>query len=729
MTLPIVALAAAAFGVVLASMAIGAHEVDRIALDRQRATIEQAIDQHGLALARELRVQSVWNEGYENVHAHNLAWMHRFYGTYLKQLLGYDRVYVLSGDNEPIFGFVADDAGGDHSYSEIAPGLTDLVAAARNRDAKLPADNVLNTEIALGNGLVAPHRAVVDVRAIDGRPATVVISTIVPDHTPPDTLEAKPYLLVAVQVLDREFITQIGTNFGFGKLQWITGPAAAGYDTEVVKTFSDATVGTLEWRSDRPGIEFMRRATPGLLLALLPIAALTYLLIKWGHRQVKLILESEQQATHAARTDPLTDLPNRVALRELFRRFLSQANEEKSPLAVLSIDIDHFKAINDAFGTAVGDAVLKGCARRLQGLTPENGIVSRPDGDCFVMLAPGRDAAAGSKLANDIIAVLSEPFDLDGGTRVFIAVSVGYAIGPRDGDTGDELMRRAELAVGKAKEDGDDIAIGFAPEMDAEVTYRLMLETALRAAVADGTINVVYQPLMDPSGRRVLAVEALARWTDPNLGVISPEIFIPLAEETGLIQNIGELVLRRAIADSRAWPGVSVAVNVSASQIHHGDIVEVVRDALDSMRFPPGWLEIEITESVLLTDEKRANEQMRGLQALGVRVALDDFGTGYSSLQYLRRLGFDKLKIDRSFIDGAGDPMGSSVVLASIIRLGQDLDLTITAEGVETEQQRRWLQASGCHQLQGYLFSRPLAAADAAAFIAARHAQAAVATR
>jgi EAL domain-containing protein (putative c-di-GMP-specific phosphodiesterase class I) len=217
----------------------------------------------------------------------------------------------------------------------------------------------------------------------------------------------------------------------------------------------------------------------------------------------------------------------------------------------------------------------------------------------------------------------------------------------------------------------------------------------------------------------VLGVEALARWTDRELGPISPDIFIPIAEETGLIQNLGEHVLRCAMADARPWAGVSVAVNVSAAQIHYGDIITVVSDLLGETRFPPERLEIEITESVLLADEDRADEQMRGLQALGVKVALDDFGTGYSSLQYLRSFGFDKLKIDRSFVDGAGAPQDGSVILASIIRLGHDLDLTITAEGVETEQQRRWLQAAGCHQLQGYLFSRPLAAEQMAAFIAA----------
>ncbi|MEI9901268.1 MAG: CHASE4 domain-containing protein [Hyphomicrobium sp.] len=219
------ALGAATFGVVLASLAIGAHEVDRLALERQRATMEQAIDQHGLALARELRVQSVWNEGYLHVHANDVPWMHKYYGTYLNQLLGYDRIYIISGTNEPVYGFVAADPQGRHSFDEIAPGLKDLIGAARDHTAKLPDDNVLNTDIALGNGLVAHHRAVADVRSIEGRPATVVISTIVPDHSPPDTLEKVPYLLVAVEDLDKEFTSQLGTNFGFRGLQWITGEA------------------------------------------------------------------------------------------------------------------------------------------------------------------------------------------------------------------------------------------------------------------------------------------------------------------------------------------------------------------------------------------------------------------------------------------------------------------------------------------------------------------------
>ena len=255
--------------------------------------------------------------------------------------------------------------------------------------------------------------------------------------------------------------------------------------------------------------------------------------------------------------------------------------------------------------------------------------------------------------------------------------------------------------------------------MDLELFRRRALENALRKAVAAGSIDVVYQPIMDPSGTRAIAAETLARWSDPLLRPIAPDLFIPLAEETGLIPELGRQVLRHALADGMDWPGIDIAVNVSAAQIHHDDIVEVVRRELRESGFPAHRLEIEITESVLLADEKRANEQIRGLQELGVKVALDDFGSGYSSLQYLHKFGFDKLKIDRSFIKGLGTPDDNPVILASIVKLGLGLRMTITAEGVETPEQLRVLRDFGCHQIQGYLFSRPLTAGQFTLFLAA----------
>lgn len=717
-TAPIAALAAAAFAVVLVSLAIGARETDAFSLTRQRETLEHAIDQHGLSLARELRVQTVWREAYERTQALDTAWMRSFYGIYLSELLGYDRIYVLSGDDKPVYGFMSGDESNAPDFSHIASDLTDLLKAVRDPAAMPAAYNVVVTDIPQGDGKIIEHHAVADVRNIDGHPATVVVSTIVPDRAVPGGVASRPFLLVAVEDLDKVFTKRLGTNFGFRNLEWITSGVPAGDVTETVKALDGETVGTLAWRKDRPGLEFVRRVSLGLGIALALLVVFTFLLMRWGKQQARQILQSEANARLAARTDAMTGLPNRVALREIFPRLIAGAKETASTLGVLSVDIDGFKEINDDFGTAVGDAVLLAIAERLRRLLGAQPLLARPGGDEFMMLAPDLDAERLTELAGDVVSRLAAPVELDDGTRVFVTASVGYALFPRDGDSGDDLARRAELAITHAKAAGGGVAIAFVPQMDLELTKRRALETALRKAVNDEAINVVYQPLMDPSGSRVIAAEALARWTDPLLGAVSPEVFIPLAEETGLIPKIGEFVLRKAVADAVAWPDISVAVNVSATQMHHGDIVAVVRDVLNSTKFPPRRLEIEITESVLLADEKRANEQIKGLQALGVKVALDDFGTGYSSLHYLRSFGFDKLKIDRSFLEGLGQSEDGSVILSSIIRLGLDLDMTITAEGIETPEQRRWLQASGCHQLQGYLFARPMSAAQLTKFIA-----------
>jgi diguanylate cyclase (GGDEF)-like protein len=380
-------------------------------------------------------------------------------------------------------------------------------------------------------------------------------------------------------------------------MEWAANGTPPGDVSGVVKSLNGAPVGLLAWRKERPGLEFVREVAPGLGIALSIFAALTYALILWGNRQAERILTSEARATRAARTDPLTGLSNRAGLRKDLAQLLSDAKAKESTLGVLSADIDQFKSINDAFGHAVGDAVLVATAKRLRGVERPGALLARSHGDCFVMLVPGLEADGAAELAAQTVTALAEPVDIDG-TRVFVTASVGYAIAPRDGHSEDELLRRVDLAVDSAKQAGDPSAVAFDPSMDQEVSYRRTIENALRAAIAAGTIDVAYQPLMDPSGSQVLGVEALARWTDPELGAVSPDFFIPLAEETGLIQDIGELVMRRAVEDGKAWAGVNIAVNVSASQIHHGDIVEVVRDVLQESRFPAERLEIEITESV-----------------------------------------------------------------------------------------------------------------------------------
>ena len=293
-TLPIVALAAASFAVVIASLVIGAREADSIALTRQRETIEHALDQHGLALARELRVQTVWTESYERTRARDTAWMQTFYGSYLTQLLGYDRIYVLASDNTPVFGFVASDPAHGNDFSALAGGLQDLIKAVRDAKTDLPAYNVVETEVPLGNGTSELHRAVADVRAIGGRPATVVVSSILPDRGYDAAVTGKPMLLVAVEDLDKTFTKRLGDNFGFRDMAWTSQGTPSSDVSEEVRSLNGTPVGLLSWRKSRPGLEFIRRVAPGLGVALLLVMALTYLLILWGKRQAKRLVRERR---------------------------------------------------------------------------------------------------------------------------------------------------------------------------------------------------------------------------------------------------------------------------------------------------------------------------------------------------------------------------------------------------------------------------------------------------
>ena len=627
-TAPVAMLAAAAFIVVLASLVIGGRETNDIALTRQRETISQALAQHGLALARELRVQTIWTEGFEKTRERDRDWINTFYGIYLSKLFGYDEIYVLSADDAPVYAFVGGRDVPPAEFGAIGAKIKDLIAAVRSPDGA-PGYDVVNTEVALGNGETIHHLAVADIRNILKAPATVVVSTIVPDHLTAGALDAPRFLLVAVENLDARLTKKLGSGFTFRDLQWITGKAPPGYSSLKLTALNGADIGTLAWRNTQPGWQFVRHVAVGLTISVLLLAALAALLMRWGRLKARQLVESEADAQHAAKTDALTGLTNRVGLNESFPVLIERAKATASTLAVLSVDLDRFKEINDGFGHKCGDAVLLAVSKRLKSMLGTPSLVVRPGNDEFLILVPGLDRSGVMELADRIVMKLAEPIDVDGGTRVMITASVGYALAPTDGDRTDDLVRRVELAVAKAKEDGGGDAVAFAPEMDLELFRRRALENALRKAVASGEINTVYQPIMDPSGTRVIAAEALARWSDPLLGPIAPDLFIPLAEETGLIPELGRQVLRRALTDGLDWSGIDVAVNVSATQMHHGDIVEVVREELRSTGFPAHRLEIEITESVLLADEKRAQEQIHGLRSIGVKVALDDFGSGY----------------------------------------------------------------------------------------------------
>jgi diguanylate cyclase (GGDEF)-like protein/PAS domain S-box-containing protein len=417
---------------------------------------------------------------------------------------------------------------------------------------------------------------------------------------------------------------------------------------------------------------------------------------------------ADERIARLASYDSLTDLPNRM----LFRQRLDEALKwvrKGDRVAVLYLDLDFFKHVNDSLGHPVGDELLKSVGQRLRGCIREGDTVARLGGDEFAIIQVGiTDPADTTALASRIFEALRAPYDLDGHQLVADA-SIGIAIAPDDGREPDQLLKNADLALYGAKADGRGTYRFFEADMDARMKARRALEEDLRKALTRGEFELYYQPLLHLRGDRISTCEALIRWNHPVRGLISPTEFIPLAEETGLIVPIGEWVLRRACADAADWPSdVRVAVNLSAVQFKLPALSEIVIGALAAAGLEPGRLELEITESVLMQNSAAVSSTLRELHRLGVRFAMDDFGTGYSSLSYLRSFPIDKIKIDRSFVSDLTDSETSGSIVRAIVGIAASLRMTVAAEGVETAEQLAALRAAGCDEIQGFFFSKPV---------------------
>ncbi len=416
---------------------------------------------------------------------------------------------------------------------------------------------------------------------------------------------------------------------------------------------------------------------------------------------------AEMRLAFMAHHDALTGLPNRNLLRQRLDETLSHVRRSGEKLAVLFLGLDNFKGVNDSLGHEIGDKLLRGVARRLRSTLREEDALARLNSDEFAIIQTGihrpEDAVL---LTRRLLDAIGETFLLDGHS-VVIGASVGIAMAPGDGDESERLLKNADMALSRAKNDTRGTFSFFETGMDARAQARRKIENDLRAAIQDDQLRPYYQPLVDLKTGRITGCEALVRWPHPEHGMISPGDFIPVAEDTGLINVLGAQILRRACNDAARWPDeVRVAVNLSPLQFRVGNLLSVVMDALKNSGLPPRRLELEITETLLLEKSNQVLATLHALRALGVRISMDDFGTGYSSLSYLRSFPFDKIKIDRSFVRDLSANRDAQAIVSSIINLGMGLGVTITAEGVETEAELACLRYEGCHEGQGFLFSR-----------------------
>ena len=435
------------------------------------------------------------------------------------------------------------------------------------------------------------------------------------------------------------------------------------------------------------------------------------------HEDITRRKEAEALA-HLAHHDALTDLPNRALFGvqlEAALRWLKRGEK----LAVLFLDLDNFKNINDTLGHQVGDALLRTVAERLRGCIRETDHVARLGGDEFVIVQTKVSAPADvAQFAQRVREAIMQPFDLHD-HHVIVDASIGIALAPGDGTTCEELIKNADLALYGAKASGRGTHRFFEPAMDSKMMARHGMELDLRRALVNGEFEIHYQPLVNLEQDRISACEALLRWNHPVRGEVEPDSFIPVAEESGLITRIGDWVIRKACEDAASWPGdLTLAINISPVQFRNENLMSVISHALEASGLRPERLELEITEAILLEHTETTLETLNRLRAFGIRIAMDDFGTGYSSLSYLQKFPFDKIKIDGSFVHALSDDPESTAVIRAVTGLASSFRMVTTAEGVETEEQLALVRSLGCTEMQGYLFSKARSAADLAEFLA-----------
>ena len=421
---------------------------------------------------------------------------------------------------------------------------------------------------------------------------------------------------------------------------------------------------------------------------------------------------AEDQIRHLAHYDALTNLPNRALFHEKLKQELDRITAG-AQLAVLYIDIDEFKSVNDTLGHLIGDELLKSVAASLSRCVAASDFVARLGGDEFAIVQTAvKTPAEVTELVRRVFDTIREPYECFG-HQVTTDASIGIALAPQHGVDLDQILKNADLAMYAAKSAGRRTYRFFEPAMDAQVRARHILEVELRQAIIDGALEVYYQPCISLEDNKITGCEALLRWHHSERGMIPPAEFIPIAEDTGLINQLGEWVLTTACAEAATWPDhIKLAVNVSPVQFKSGTLALKIVAALAASGLAANRLELEITEAVLIRDDEAALAILHQLRGIGVRIALDDFGTGYSSLSYLQRFPFDKIKIDRCFVNDIAEPDGSSCIVQAVVNIATERRMTTTAEGVETEQQRELLRTLGCSEMQGYLFSPPKPAAD-----------------
>ena len=712
----------AAFLALIAALAIicvvvpvvsSTHRADMAALDQERQLLAHALRDKERQVVREVEFIAASKEALAKLWMQlDEAWVHQQIGLRLKDQLTDTSVLLV----DPASGFVHVLAGkvsplpdwdGKITMNELSSLIARLTLKPSNQAFELSSASAENQN--------AP-RSISQAQSFMGRPAIVAAATLNREDRRGGDKTAP--LLVIVTFISEAILDRVATRLELPNLRLVRVSAdAAAVPPNGFFHLQDAVgeiFAAFAWEPKRPGTQILGNVLPFVALAIAGLLLLTILMTRYIRRAGEAIAAGESQRRHLASHDSLSGVLNRMVFAQRLETAVADCHAGGPAAALVTIDLDHFRTINETQGYDTGDALLQATASRLRRVFGNEDVIARLGGDNFAVIVFGStDRSNLDAIGKRTIEALGAAYPIRAHT-VVIGASAGIVALDQAGDSA-SVMRLAEIALDRAKTEGRNRYCVYDSDMDANLTERKRLESDLRAAVDGEGLTVAYQPIVSPDGERVVGVEALCRWQHPVHGFISPLHFIAIAEQSDLIVALGEWVLRRACIDARAWPDISLAVNVSPLQFRRPDFPDTVQRILHQTGFDPRRLELELTESVLLCDVTQAKAAMQRLKATGVNLALDDFGTGYSSLLYLRTFPFDRLKIDRSFISSIETADEAAAIVHAIVSLGRGLGMKVTAEGVETAEQQLFLRAAGVHSLQGFRFGKPVSAGEIAA--------------
>jgi diguanylate cyclase (GGDEF)-like protein len=686
-------------GAIYGTMRWAVGRADQAAVARQTALIDLVVGQMEGAIAHDQESSTVWDEAVRRVAADDHDWIDANLGRWMHTYFGHDGAFILGPDERLIYGFSVDNSDGGAAYRALAPASETIVAKLRARLARDDRQGLSDRSLSIGE---------TDIVRTNGRPAIISAKPIVSDTGEIKVDPQHQFIHLAVRYLDRDFVTTVSSEYLFGNMRFsFVRSVTEGREDYPLHSRSGQLIGYLSWEPFQPGASVLRSTQPVVAGAgMIVLAVLCGLVIALQRRSNRL-KESQGRLIHLAHHDVLSGLPNRGAFNSAVEEALS-----KSRVAVLFLDLDKFKQVNDSLGHPIGDKLIIQVSSRLKALAAGKATVARIGGDEFTMLLRETSQDAIERLATDIVNSIRQPFEIEG-QPILIGISIGIAFSDGGSSDTQDVLRRADIALYHAKNAGRNQFAIFGEHMDEMIRTRRDLEQDLRIALETGSqLNVHYQPIYSADGARLVSVEALARWIHPTRGLIPPNVFVAIAEETGLIEQLGSLVLSKALEDAGRWPDIDVAVNVSAIELRSETFALRTINALEKASINPHRLEMEITESAVLGNEETCQRNIEALRALGIRFALDDFGTGFSSFGRLQQLRIDRIKIDRCFVEGYQSSADSKAIVSAIIGIARAGGLKTTAEGIETGDQQAWLKAAGCDDLQGYLLSRPVPAAE-----------------